>query len=86
MEQLGLTATEMRRGLEGTCARRVPACKSMLWPSIPMLYPCHAELGVPFSQLQKHNSFVHDWKKWWGGIVMTILTSLILCLLLWALK
>ena len=42
-----------------------PASKSMFRPSIPILYPCHTELGVPFSQMQKHNSFMHDWKKWW---------------------
>ena len=53
-----------------------PASRSMFQPSIPMLYPCHTELGVPFAQLQKHKSFVYDWKKWWRGSVMTILTSL----------
>ena len=40
------------------------ASKSM-FPSIRMLYPHHSKLGVPFSQLQKHKSFMHDWKKWW---------------------
>ena len=52
-----------------------PASKSMIWPSIPMLCPGQPELGVPFSQLQKHRSFMHDWKKWWRGRVMTMLTS-----------
>ena len=61
---------------EGTAAGRAPASTSMFRPSIPLLYPCHTDLGVPFSQLQKHKSFIHDWKKWWRGIVMTILTSL----------
>ena len=53
-----------------------PTSKSMFRPSIPMLYLRHTELGVPLSQLQKHKSFMHDWKKWWQGSVMTILTSL----------
>ena len=44
--------------------------------SIPMLYSCRTELGVPFSQSQKHKSSIHDWKKWWRGSVMPILTSL----------
>ena len=40
---------------------------------IPMLCPSHTELGVPFSQLQKHKSLMHDWKKWRrGSVMMTI--------------
>ena len=42
-----------------------PASKSIFRPSIPMLYHHHTNVGVPFSQLQKHMSFMHDWKKWW---------------------
>ena len=53
-----------------------PASKSMFRPFIPMLYLLHTELEMPFSQLQKHKSFMHDWKKWWRESVMTILTSL----------
>ena len=67
---------------EGTFARRArgppgaPRIQINVPPSIPMLYPCRTALGVPFSQLQKHKSFVHDWKKWWRGSVMTRLTFL----------
>ena len=52
---------------KGTFARHAPSVRpySMFRPSIPILYPRHTELGVPFSQLQKHKSFMHDWKKWW---------------------
>ena len=32
-----------------------PASKSMSQPFVPVLYPRHTELGVPFSQLQQHN-------------------------------
>ena len=53
-----------------------PASKSMFQPSIPTLYPRHTELGAPFSQLQKHKSTMHGWKKWWRGSVMTTLTFL----------
>ena len=51
------------------------APKSLSRPSTPKLYPRHTERGVPLSQLQKHNSFAHDWK-WWPGSVMTTTTSL----------
>ena len=57
----------MRERLPSTrpvCLAR-PAFKSMFRPSIPMLYPCHTELGVPFSQLERDNSFMHDGKTWW---------------------
>ena len=50
-----------------------PASKSLFRPSIPMLYPQHTGLGVPYSQ--KHKSFMHDWKKWWRGSAMTTMTS-----------
>ena len=40
-----------------------PASESMFQPSIPMLYPHHTELGVPFSQLQQHKPLTQDWKK-----------------------
>ena len=37
-----------------------PASKSMLRPSTPLLYPRHTELGVPFSQLQRHKAFMKE--------------------------
>ena len=64
--------------MEGTLARHVPGVpgiQSNIPAPIPMLYPCHTEHGVPFSQLQKHTSFMHDWKKWWRVSAMTILPS-----------
>ena len=63
--------------LEGTiarCARHPNQCSGHL--CFTMLYTRHTKLGVPFSRLQKHKSFMHDWNKWWPGSVMTTLTSL----------
>ena len=48
----------------GHSARCAPP-KSTFRPSIPMLYPRHTELGVPFPQLQENKAFMYDWKKWW---------------------
>ena len=62
----------LRERLPSAC----PASKSKFRLSIPMLYP---EVGMPFSQLQKHKAFMHDWKKWLRGSAMTTLSSLISC-------
>ena len=51
--------------VEGTLARRALGIQINVPAAIPMLYPRHTELGVPFSQSQTHKSSIHDWKKWW---------------------
>ena len=72
-----LPNTQKSEGLERErLATACPASSSMFRPAIQMLYLHHTELGVPFSQVQKHKSFMHDWKKWWRGSVMTIFTPL----------
>ena len=55
-----VTAYRVLQGTEGTFAWHLvrPASKSMFRPAIPMRYPRHTEFRVPFSQLQKHESFI----------------------------
>ena len=79
--------TVMVRMFRGNvCHPNKLASKSMFRPSIPMLYPRHAQRAVPFSYLQELNSFMRDWKKWWQVSVMTILTSLDIIACSWAPK
>ena len=49
---------------EGSFAWRAPVIQINVPATIPMHYPGHTQLGVPFSQLQKRRSFMHDWMKW----------------------
>ena len=47
----------------GTFVRRMPGIQINVLAIYPNALPPSTELGLHFTQLQKHKSFMHDWKK-----------------------
>ena len=48
------------RPLGGNVCLGAPGIQINVLAIYPTALPRHTELGVPFSHLQKHNSFMHD--------------------------